>query len=110
MRHRCLSGLVRIQGGSMVRYLRLCLAATLLVLAQFPIQAQEARGTLLGRVTDSTDAVITSAQVTITNVDTGVRFSSVTNKTGDYMFPLLVPGRYSITVEHSGFKTQTRSG
>jgi hypothetical protein len=86
------------------------LAVTLLVLAQIPTQAQEARGTLLGRVTDSTDAILAAARVTISNVETGVRFSSVTNKTGDYIFPLLIPGQYSVTVEHPGFKTQTRGG
>src|ERR1044072_7157747 len=75
-----------------------------------PAAAQEARGTLLGRVTDSTDALIVAAKVEAHNVDTGVRLSSVTNRTGDYIFPLLVPGNYSIKVEHPGFKTSTRSG
>jgi hypothetical protein len=88
---------------------RLLLAAISLMAASFQVQAQEARGTLLGRVNDSTDAIVASAQVTITNVDTGVRFSSVTNKTGDYIFPLLVPGKYSVTVEAPGFKTGTRN-
>src|SRR4051794_10824331 len=85
------------------------LAATLLV-AQFPVRAQEARGTLLGRVSDTSDAVISGAKVAAISLDSGVRFSSVTNRTGDYIFPLLVPGSYSITVENPGFKTYTRSG
>src|SRR4051794_810850 len=75
-----------------------------------PLAAQEARGTLLGRVTDSTDALIVGARIEATNVDTGVRLSSVTNRTGDYIFPLLVPGNYSIKAEHPGFKTSTRGG
>ena len=75
-----------------------------------PLAAQEARGTLLGRVTDSTDALILGAKVDAQNVDTGVRFSSLTNRTGDYIFPMLVPGTYSVKVEHPGFKTYTRSG
>jgi len=75
-----------------------------------PLAAQEARGTLLGRVTDATDALIVGAKVDALNVDTGVRLTSVTNRTGDYIFPLLVPGNYSVTVEHSGFKTYRRSG
>ena len=52
------------------------LAATLSI-AQFPTQAQEARGTLLGRVSDTSDAVISGAKVGATNLDTGVRVSSV---------------------------------
>ncbi|MGH9675402.1 MAG: carboxypeptidase regulatory-like domain-containing protein, partial [Bryobacteraceae bacterium] len=75
-----------------------------------PIQAQEARGTLLGRVTDPSDAVIADAKITAANADTGVRLSSITNRTGDYIFPLLVPGSYSITVEKPGFKTISRTG
>ena len=34
----------------------------------------------------------------------------LTNRTGDYVFPLLVPGTYTVKVEHPGFKTYTRSG
>jgi hypothetical protein len=82
-----------------------CLSAIAL-----PVAAQDARGTLLGRVTDSTDALIVGAKVEAHNIDTGVRLSSITSRTGDYMFPLLVPGNYSVKVEHPGFKTYTRSG
>src|SRR4051812_3123656 len=75
-----------------------------------PLAAQEARGTLLGRVTDSSDALVLGAKVEALNVDTGVRLSSITNRTGDYIFPLLVPGNYSVKVEHPGFKTYSRAG
>src|SRR4051794_2169848 len=75
-----------------------------------PLAAQEARGTLLGRVTDPSDALIVAARVEAQNVDTGVHFNSSTNRTGDYIFPLLVPGNYSIKVEHPGFKTVARGG
>jgi hypothetical protein len=86
------------------------LALSAVVASQFPIQAQEARGTLLGRVTDPSNAVIVGAKIDATNVETGVRLSSVTNRAGDYIFPLLVPGSYSIKVENPGFKTYTRTG
>jgi hypothetical protein len=79
-------------------------------LFSLPVAAQEARGTLLGRVADSTDALILGAKVEAHNVDTGVRLTSITNRTGDYLFPLLVPGNYTVRVEHPGFKTYTRSG
>ena len=79
-------------------------------LAASCVDAQEARGTLLGRVTDQSDAVVSGAKVEALNTDTGVRLNSVTNRSGDYIFPLLVPGPYSIKVENQGFKTVTRSG
>src|SRR6478672_10120532 len=88
----------------------LYLSALSLGLLTLPLVAQEARGTLLGRVTDSTDALILGAKVDAQNADTGVRFSSLTNRTGDYIFPMLVPGSYSVKVEHPGFKTYTRTG
>ena len=88
----------------------LCLTIVLLCGFVLPLAAQEARGNLLGRVTDSSDAVIIGAKVEALNTDTGVRFSTTTNRSGDYIFPLLVPGSYTITVENSGFKTYSRKG
>ena len=75
-----------------------------------PLAGQDARGTILGRVTDPVDALIVGAKVEATNVDTGVKLSSVTNRSGDYTFPLLVPSSYVVKVEHPGFKTYTRAG
>jgi hypothetical protein len=79
-------------------------------LLRFQSNAQEARGTLLGRVTDASGADVTGAKVGVVNVETGVSFSSLPNRTGDYLFPLLVPGSHSITVENPGFKTYGRTG
>ena len=78
--------------------------------APLRLAGQEARGTILGRVSDSTNAVIVSAKVEATNAETEVHYASVTNGTGDYIMPFLTPGSYSISVEHPGFKTSTRSG
>jgi hypothetical protein len=75
-----------------------------------PLHAQESRGTLLGRVTDPSDSVLVGAKVEAKNVDTGIRLNSVTNSAGDYIFPLLSPGSYTVTVENPGFKTYSRSG
>ena len=43
------------------------------------------------------------------NTATGVRYSSTTNGSGDYLLPFLMPGPYSLTVERPGFKTYTRT-
>lgn len=87
-----------------------CHLAAALLAAVAPLYAQDARGTILGRVTDQTGAMIFGAKVEVTNADTGVKFASQTNRSGDYTFPLLVPGNYSIRVEFAGFKIYTRSG
>lgn len=81
------------------------IAAALLGAAQLPLCSQEARGTLQGRVSDSSGAVIVGAKVGGLNTATGVRTNATTNESGDYSLPYLVPGPYTITVESDGFKT-----
>lgn len=72
--------------------------------------AQEVRGTILGRVTDPTGAVIAGAKIEALNVGTGVRYSATTGQTGDYLLPFLIPGSYTLTSEMAGFKRFSRSG
>ncbi|MCX6628280.1 MAG: TonB-dependent receptor [Candidatus Solibacter sp.] len=86
------------------------LTSVALCCATLPLQGQEARGTLLGRVSDPSTAVIATAKVEAVNAATGVRFSSTTNESGDFLIPFLIPGPYTITVEHAGFKMYSRKG
>jgi outer membrane receptor protein involved in Fe transport len=65
---------------------------------------------LNGRVTDASQAVIANAAVTVTNVDTRVERTTVSNDLGYYTVPLLPPGNYQITVQHEGFRPITHSG
>jgi Carboxypeptidase regulatory-like domain len=73
-----------------------------------PISAQEARSTILGRVTDQTGGVIAGANVEAANADTGVRSTALTNASGDFLLPFLIPGHYTVTVEAPGFKRSLR--
>ena len=75
-----------------------------LVIAQLPLSSQEARGTLLGRVSDSTGAVIVNAKVEALNTATGVKTNATTNESGDYSLPYLNPGPYTITVTSPSFQ------
>jgi len=75
-----------------------------------PLCAQEARGTILGRVTDPTNAVIIGAKVDAINTNTGVHTAGATNESGDFLLPFLIPGPYDLTVEAPGFKKFIRSG
>lgn len=63
---------------------------------------------ITGIVKDSSDAVIVGADISVTNVDTGVRHHAKTNERGYYNVPLLKPGNYRLTVQASGFKPTTR--
>ena len=81
------------------------IAAAFLGAVQLPLCGQEARGTLQGRVSDSSGAVIVGARVGGLNTATGVRTNATTNESGDYSLPYLIPGSYTVTVESQGFKT-----
>jgi hypothetical protein len=78
-------------------------AVLLLILSATFCSAQEARGTILGRVTDSSGAVIPGTAVSIANVSTGVASKVDTNEQGNYLVPYLSPGKYRVTAEKTGF-------
>src|SRR6266436_6307974 len=63
-----------------------------------------------GVVTDSSGALVPGAMIVVTNLDTGARRETATNESGVYQFPLLQPGRYTITTRKQGFKQMTRDG
>ncbi len=83
------------------------LCALLLLTAGFGY-SQAVNATLLGTVTDSSGAIVPAAKVTLTEVNTGVNRSGQTNESGNYTFPDMPPGQYTVTVEVSGFKKETR--
>src|SRR5437867_3071296 len=82
----------------------------LLVSLCVTVAAQDSRGSINGKVTDPNGAVLPGVTVTLKNVATNVESTSVTNADGNYSFPLLQPGMYTITVAAQGFNNQTREG
>ena len=72
-------------------------------------QAASAQPAQLTRIiTDSKSAVIAGAQITLTNVDTGVARKTLTNAEGYYSIPFVAPGNYRLHVLSTGFKPTTR--
>src|SRR3712207_3854131 len=67
------------------------------------LQAQNYRAKIAGLITDPTGAVVPNATVTLTNVNTGVRVVRTTSDSGLYLFDLVDPGSYSVSVEATGF-------
>src|SRR5262245_9240809 len=70
--------------------------------------AQEFRATISGRVTDSQNAVISGAKITVTNVGTQSKFEAMSAADGLYTIPFLPPGTYRLTAESAGFKRYVR--
>jgi hypothetical protein len=67
------------------------------------LHAQEAVGSIEGRVSDKTGAPITNAAVTVTNDATNAQSSQTTTDNGLFHFALLPVGRYNVTVDAKGF-------
>src|SRR5664279_1700375 len=66
----------------------------------------ETTSAILGQVTDSTNAAVPGATVTVINRETGLKRSARTDDTGRFNFPQLKPGSYTVRVEAQGFEPQ----
>src|ERR1700678_614808 len=67
--------------------------------------AQNFRGGINGVVTDQAGASVPGAQVQITEDATGVTHSTVSSSAGEYSFPDLPLGLYTVSATSSGFET-----
>ncbi len=74
------------------------------------VWGQAVNGTLLGTITDASGAIVPNANVIATDVNTGISRNTTANSNGNYTFPNLPPGTYSVSAEQSGFKRATRVG
>jgi hypothetical protein len=78
---------------------------TLVFSVALTTSAQVTTADIVGRVTDSTGAVIYGARITIENLGTRNSRTTLTGTSGDYVLSLLPPGRYTLRIEAAGFKT-----
>jgi len=62
-------------------------------------------GSILGVVTDPSGAVIAGAEVTVTNLDTGLKKTATTNTGGNFEILALPRGPYSVAASFRGFKS-----
>jgi hypothetical protein len=67
-------------------------------------------GTIQGRVTDAQGAVLPGVTITATSPALLGQQTAVTSETGNYRFPAVPPGTYSLTYELPGFNTVKREG
>ncbi len=88
------------------RCLTMAMMGCLMLLSSINLFGQAtASASLQGTITDKTGAVISKADVTITNKETGAVRSTKTNDTGEYRFDPLPAGMYNIKTTFSGFTT-----
>jgi hypothetical protein len=82
----------------------------LLIVMAVPMVQAQTTATLSGMVTDSSGAAVPSAEVTVTNVDTGVSRSTTTDPSGHYQLFAVPLGFYEVRVKKDGFAEAVRSG
>src|ERR671922_356268 len=72
--------------------------------------AQTTTAAFLGTVMDPSGAVLPGVQVTASNVDTGLKRTTITNEEGRFLLSELPPGSYEVVVNLAGFETLIRKG
>jgi hypothetical protein len=75
-----------------------------------PALAQLDTGAIAGTILDPAGRVVAGARVSISGVDTGTAYSTLSSSTGYYTFPSVHTGRYDLSVAAAGFKTAVRHG
>jgi hypothetical protein len=92
----------------MKRACGLILLALMLAFAAFAQQGSN--GTILGTVTDPSGQSVPGAKVKIVSELNGEEKSTLTNDAGDFFFPAMAPGSYSIRIDASGFRPLESKG
>src|SRR5258706_14474164 len=80
------------------------------LLGTVPAYAQVTGATLSGTATDSSGAAIPKAQLSITDLSTGVARGLETDSAGFYSAPNLLPATYEVKVTAPGFSTWLQKG
>src|SRR5580692_4459709 len=110
-RKRMASSLRVVKGLDALRHIR-SLYLVVLALAFFclssSVMAQDA--TIVGTVTDPSGAAVPNVKITLTNLETSLVHSAVTNDAGQYVLPELKIGHYDAKAEASGFKVAEQKG
>jgi outer membrane receptor protein involved in Fe transport len=86
----------------LISKLLLAFAFLLLIPVQLLAQAT-ATGTIRGTVTDTSNAVVVGAQVTVVNTETNLTRTAATSVAGEFIFDQLPPGHYSVKIRKEGF-------
>jgi hypothetical protein len=85
------------------------IALVLVSLCSVTAVAQTSTTSLRGVVTDSSGALVPQASVTLSDQATGTSYHAVSNASGYYIFPVIAPAHYLISVSFTGFAAQTRT-
>jgi len=96
---------VCLAGWQRTRRVVFTLGASLLLLAfSLSLFAQANLARLTGAVHDQTGGAMVGVAISVTDADRGLERSTITDATGQYLLPGLLPGRKIVHAEYQGFK------
>jgi hypothetical protein len=90
--------------------LRLLTLLSALSLCTGALLAQSTFGSIRGITTDTTGASIPGSAVTLKSVDQSATKSAISDGSGNFIFENLKPGKYTVSVAHSGFAITNLTG
>lgn len=96
---------VRLQTAALALGLMAVVGLTVTMTAPVAYAQSNISGDLAGTVADSSGAALPNAKVTVTNLDRGDVKVVVSDATGGFRVPLLIPGKYKVSAVASGFET-----
>src|ERR1700680_3566986 len=88
----------------MPRFISLSMVLVLAFVAALTVRAQNITGSMAGRVIDPQASSVPGAKVTLTAPSKNLTLTTKTDDSGDFLFPGLQPGVYSLSIEAAGFK------
>src|SRR2546423_3596322 len=90
--------------------LKVILGVVLLIARASLAVAQITSATISGTIKDETGGVLPGVDVVVSNLDTGLTRSVVTDSNGYFAVPGLAPGRYEARASLQGFRTGVQNG
>src|SRR5260370_24506312 len=90
--------------------LRAMLVVSLLAVGNIPAFSQVTGATLSGLVKDTSGAIVPKATVSIKNSATGETREVISNASGFYSAPNLLPANYEVAVTATGFTRMVQTG
>src|SRR5262249_48293370 len=102
---------IGISGNRRGRFLHFVSLLLLPVVLMIPVTASaQGEASIGGTVTDATGAIVPQATIRVKNLETGATRTLTTDASGRYEASLLAIGRYEVSAEKTGFKSETKTG
>jgi len=102
--------LIQIGGGIMKSTGIFLSLALLFVWISMADAAAQATAQITGTVRDQSGAVLPGVEISVTQIETGIMRTTVSNETGSFVLPSLALGSYRLEASLPGFRTYVQTG